>query len=330
MELHPTVAAEDTRPHVNVAPSPPHVPRSLGAAATPGAGTPGPARGDATPPGGTTLASGRKPHPPAAPVVWFALRKDVPRAGRRTAALAGFALCALVYVWASHQEWASATFFPRVTVLAATARELLLTPELWIDVIASGLRVTAGFLLAAALAIPLGVLMGSYRLFESFLQPPSEFMRYVPVPALVPLVMIFFGIDEGAKVALIFAGTFFQLLVMVADEIRRVPYELVQITQTLGATRTEIIRRVLFPAALPGICDALRLCNGWAWTYVVVAELVAATEGLGYRVLRFYRFIQTPQIYVYLLVLGLIGLTLDLALRRLNAHLFAWAETGRR
>jgi NitT/TauT family transport system permease protein len=316
---------------VNVAPSPSRVPHPVGAATTPRAGTPAPARpGDATPPAGTALASPRKPRPAGRPAVWFALRKDVPVAGRRIAALAGFAGCALLYVWASHQSWASATFFPRMTVLAETAREVLLAPELWLDVAASCLRVTAGFVLAAALAIPLGVLMGSYRLFESFLQPPSEFMRYVPVPALVPLIMIFFGIGESAKVALIFTGTFFQLLVMVADEIRRVPYELVQITQTLGATRSEIIRRVLFPAALPGICDALRLCNGWAWTYVVVAELVAATEGLGYRILRFYRFIQTPQIYLYLLVLGLIGLGLDLAFRRLNAHLFTWAETGRR
>ena len=155
-------------------------------------------------------------------------------------------------------------------------------------------------------------------------------MRYVPVPALVPLVMIFFGIGETAKVVLIFAGAFFQLVIMVADEVRRVPYELVADHADPGRPRSEIIGRVLFRAALPGIFDALRLCNGWAWTYVVVAEMVAASEGLGFRILRFYRFIQTPQIYLYLLLLGLIGLGLDLAFRRLNARLFAWSDTATR
>ena len=109
------------------------------------------------------------------------------------------------------------------------------------------------------------------------------------------------------KVMLIFVGTFFQLILMVADEIRRVPYDLIQVGYTLGAKRREILTHILWPAALPGIFDALRLCNGWAWTYLVVAELVAANEGLGYRILKFSRFLQTPKIFVYLIVLGIIA-----------------------
>src|SRR4029077_14359699 len=120
---------------------------------------------------------------------------------------------------------------------------------------------------------------------------------------------------------------FFQLALMVADEIRRVPYELLQVSYTLGASRWQAIRLVLWRAAMPGIFDALRLCNGWAWTYVVIAELVAANEGLGYRILKFSRFLQTPQIWVYLGVLGIIGLTLDLGFRLLNRRLFFWADT---
>src|SRR6185369_17404693 len=106
-----------------------------------------------------------------------------------------------------------------------------------------------------------------------------------------PLMMVLFGIGEMPKVMLIFVGTFFQLVLMVADEIRRVPYDLIQVGYTLGATRGEILAKILWPAALPGVFDALRLCNGWAWTYLVVAELVAANEGLGYRILKFSRFL---------------------------------------
>jgi len=117
---------------------------------------------------------------------------------------------------------------------------------------------------------------------------------------------------------------------MVADEIRRVPYELIQVGFTLGARRREILVQILWPAALPGVFDALRLCNGWAWTYLVVAELVAANEGLGYRILKFSRFLQTPKIFVYLIILGIIGLSLDFVFRRFNRAAFHWAVTDRR
>ncbi len=187
-----------------------------------------------------------------------------------------------------------------------------------------------GFLLSAALALPLGLLMGAFRLGEALLQPLTEFIRYIPVPALVPVVMIFFGIGELSKVMLIFIGTFFQLVLMVADETRRVPQELVQVSFTLGARRREIIPLVLLRGAMPGIYDALRLCHGWAWSYVIVAEIVAATEGMGFRILKYYRFLQSPRIWFYLLVLGGIGLALDLLFRAAGRRWFHWADASKR
>jgi len=139
---------------------------------------------------------------------------------------------------------------------------------------------------------------------------------------------VLFGIDELSKVALIWAGTFFQLVLMVADEIRRVPRELLEVSYTLGADRRFTITRVLWRAAKPGIFDALRLCNGWAWTYLVIAELVASEQGLGYRVLKFSRFLQTPRIWVYLAILGAIGLALDFSFRAAGRRLFRWADTA--
>lgn len=260
---------------------------------------------------------------------WFELRRDIPIAGYRALAAGGFVAVVALWAWLSHRAFVNPVFVPTPGSVWAAARDLLADENLWLDFKTSLLRVSAGFLLAALLGVPLGILIGSFKVFEGLLQPLTEFVRYIPVPALIPIFMVLFGIDELSKVMLIWVGTFFQLVLMVADETRRVPYELLQVSYTLGAGRREVLRLVMWRAAMPGIFDALRLCNGWAWTYLVVAELVAANEGLGYRVLKFSRFLQTPKIWVYLVLLGVIGLGLDLLFRLVNRRLFHWAETGK-
>jgi NitT/TauT family transport system permease protein len=192
------------------------------------------------------------------------------------------------------------------------------------DLRASFVRVLLAFALATAVAVPLGVLSGSLPLFEKLLQPVSEFVRYIPIPALIPLLIVIFGIDETPKIMLIFLGTVFQLLLMVSDEIHRVAHDLVQACYTLGGRWDEAITQVLLPAAAPGIFDAMRLCQGWAWTWLIVAELVAANEGMGFRILRYQRFLMTDKIFVYLIVLGLLGLVMDLLFRLAHRLLFHW------
>ncbi len=261
------------------------------------------------------------------PPDWLALRQAIPPALYYSLAVASFLTFLLVWAWASHTASIDKIFLPAPQAVWKSALELVADEALWGDIRISFARVTFGFLLSALLAIPVGLKIGSYAAAEAAIQPMTEFIRYIPVPALIPILMVFFGIGEMAKWMLIFIGTYFQLVLMVADEVRRVPYELVQTSQTLGATRREIERLVLWRAAMPGIFDAMRLCNGWAWTYLVVAELVAASEGMGYRILKFSRFLQTPKIWVYLILLGLIGLALDFVFRRLNRRVFHWADT---
>jgi NitT/TauT family transport system permease protein len=267
---------------------------------------------------------------PRARTRWLDLRHDIPTWSYRALAAGGFLLVFALWAWLSHRDWVNAVFLPTPGAVWEAARDALHDENLWPDLKMSFLRVSAGFLLAAAVGVPLGILMGSFKVFEGLLQPITEFVRYIPVPALIPIFMVLFGIDELSKVMLIFVGTFFQLVLMVADETRRVPHELLQVSYTLGARRREVLRLVMWRASMPGIFDALRLCNGWAWTYLVVAELVAANEGLGYRVLKFSRFLQTPKIWVYLLILGVIGLGLDMLFRLLNQRLFHWADTSKR
>jgi NitT/TauT family transport system permease protein len=267
------------------------------------------------------------PSRPRQRVRWLELRRDIPVWAYRLLVGAGFVVALLLWYGLSARELVDPVFLPTPRAVADAALEVLAAEDLRLDFRASFVRVGAGFLLAAVLGIPIGLCMGGFKSCEALLQPLTEFVRYIPVPALIPILMVIFGIDELPKVMLIWAGTFFQLSLMVADEVRRVPYELVQVSYTLGASRSLALRLVLWRAAMPGIFDALRLCNGWAWTYLVVAELVAANEGMGFRVLKFSRFLQTPKIWVYLLLLGVIGLALDLLFRRLNRRLFHWADS---
>lgn len=259
---------------------------------------------------------------------WLELRRDIPSRISRTLAVAGFAFCLLAWMLTASAHVVDPVFLPSPALVLQTMGDLFRDPVIWSDLWVSFVRVTIGFALSALVALPVGILIGSFKALEALIQPVTEFIRYIPVPALIPILMVTLGIGEQSKWALIFIGTYFQLVLMVADEIRRVPYELIQVAQTLGARRHETVRKVLWRAAMPGIFDALRLCNGWAWTYLIVAELVAANEGLGFRILKFSRFLQTPKIWVYLLLLGAVGLTLDLLFRAANRRLFRWAETS--
>jgi NitT/TauT family transport system permease protein len=263
------------------------------------------------------------------PGIAFQLRRNIPARRYRVLAIVGFAFFLLIWGLISASNIVDPVFLPSPVTVAHTMAEIFGDPTIWSDLWVSFVRVTIGFLLSAIAALPIGILMGSFKPIEAIIQPVTEFVRYVPVPALIPILMVTLGIGEESKWALIFIGTYFQLVLMVADEVRRVPYELLQVAQTLGATQREIIRRVLWRSAMPGIFDALRLCNGWAWTYLIVAELVAANEGLGFRILKFSRFLQTPKIWVYLILLGAIGLLLDLMFRALNRRLFQWAESSK-
>ena len=186
-----------------------------------------------------------------------------------------------------------------------------------------------GFFLSAALALPLGLLIGAFRPVEALLEPLTDFIRYMPAVAFIPLVMLWFGIEESAKIAIIFIGTFFQMVLMVAENVRLVPTAQIEAAQTMGATRGEIIRLVLLQSAKPAILDTMRITMGWAWTYLVVAELVASNSGLGYAILRAQRFLKTDTIFGGILLIGLIGLLMDQAFRWLHRRAFPYMHFKR-
>jgi NitT/TauT family transport system permease protein len=192
------------------------------------------------------------------------------------------------------------------------------------DTFISIYRVTLGWLISALIALPLGILIGTFRPVQALLEPLTDFIRYMPAVAFIPLVMLWVGIDEPSKIAIIFIGTFFQMVLMVAEDVRRVPQAQIEAAQTLGATRGEILRLVLLQGAKPALVDTLRVTMGWAWTYLVVAELVAANSGLGYAILKAQRFLQTDKIFAGIIIIGLIGLITDQLFRWAHRVAFPW------
>jgi NitT/TauT family transport system permease protein len=190
-------------------------------------------------------------------------------------------------------------------------------------------RVLGGFVIAALLALPLGVLMGAYKPVEAFFEPFVSFARYLPASAFIPLLILWAGIGEAQKLAVIFIGSFFNLVLMIAVAVGNTRRDLVEAAYTLGVRDRGLIRRVLIPGAAPEIAEILRMVLGWAWTYVIVAELIGASSGIGHMITDSQALLATDQIIFGIIVIGLIGLLSDLLFKAANRALFPWAQLGR-
>jgi NitT/TauT family transport system permease protein len=187
-------------------------------------------------------------------------------------------------------------------------------------------RVLGGFTIAAVLAIPLGMLMGAYKPIEAFFEPFVSFARYLPASAFIPLLILWAGIGEAQKLSVIFIGSFFQLVLMIAVSVGNTRRDLVEAAYTLGAGDRGIVTRVLMPSAAPDIAETLRMVLGWAWTYVIVAELIGASSGIGHMITDSQALLATDQIIFGIIVIGVIGLASDFAFKAFNRRLFPWAR----
>jgi len=191
---------------------------------------------------------------------------------------------------------------------------------------ASFYRVMMGFLLSAAVAIPLGLLMGTYPPLKHFFAPILDPLRFLPISALVPLFIVWFGIDDMQKIMFLFVGTFVYLLPLVVEAVERVDEVYLQTAMTLGAKPGQLIFNVLVPGSLPAIGEALRVMNGVGWTYVILAEVINAPLGLGALINVAGKRGHVDQIFALVLVILLIGVITDFIIRTINKQLFAWAE----
>ena len=257
--------------------------------------------------------------------IW-SVRQPVPRA---TATMLSIVMPVLVLgVWCvfSYGGLAPADFLPSPTEVVRGTLQLFLQYDLWTAIVISTRRIVMAFLLASAVALPLGVLMGAFtpihHLFESIMAP----LRYMPISAFIPLLILWFGIYEKQKIAFLFLGVFVYLLPVVVSAIRGVPEELVQTSLTLGASRMQVIRTVLLPAALPEIFDSFRVMNAISWTYVILAEAVNPEHGLGYMVELARTHQKASWSFAGLIVIGGIGILTDQLIRTVSMFLFRWRE----
>ncbi len=257
------------------------------------------------------------------------LRREI--SGRAYLSSAAGVLLLVLALWAAltYGGVVDPLFLPSPTEVVARGVELARRGVLWADARASIYRITVGFLISTAVALPLGVLMGTFRVAEATIEPPVALVRYMPVVAFVPLSILWTGIGDLQKFVIIFIGTFFQQVLMVADNVKTVPLEFVNIGATLGLGRLAILGRIILPAAAPAIWDTLRITLGWAWTYLVVAELVAAPSGLGFRIMQAQRYFQTDTIILGIATIGILGLATDTVFKVAHRLLFPWAREVR-
>jgi NitT/TauT family transport system permease protein len=243
--------------------------------------------------------------------------------------IAFFVVFVALWALATLGGFVSKTFLADPLTMVRSGWDLLANQGFAKDIGMTVWRVVGGFVIAAALAVPLGVAMGAFKPIEAFFEPFVSFARYLPASAFIPLLILWAGIGEAQKLAVIFIGSFFQLVLMIAVTVGNTRRDLVEAAYTLGATDRGIVTRVLMPASAPEIAETLRMVLGWAWTYVIVAELIGASSGIGHMITDSQALLATDQIIFGIIVIGVIGLVSDFAFKALNRSLFPWAQLGR-
>lgn len=257
------------------------------------------------------------------------LRQDIPDSVFSAAGIVIPVVLFLLWWAVTAMELVRPLFLPSPWSVLEEGWRQLSEGILFADASVSIYRILIGWLAATVVAVPIGILMGNYKLIEGLLEPLISTVRYMPVVALIPLSILWAGIGDGQKILILFLGTFFQQALMIMDNVKNIDLNLIRAGQTLGFTNNEILRRIILPAALPGIWDTFRITIGWTWTYLVVAELVAANAGLGRRIMDAQRYLSTDTILFGTLFIGLLGLLTDYLFKKGGRSLFKWSSQTR-
>jgi taurine transport system permease protein len=247
-----------------------------------------------------------------------------------TTAISVATMIALLALWwlASHFRWVPPLFLPTPETVFTRLYESALG-ELTDAPLAehfgwSIFRVFSAFVAACVTAIPIGIAMGVSRIARGVFDPPIEFYRPLPPLAYLPLIVIWFGIDEMSKVLLIYLACFAPLAMSARAGVRSVPQEQIHAAYSMGASKWQVIRHVIVPAAMPEILTAMRIAIGFGWTTLVAAEMVAATRGLGQMVLNASNFLRTDIVIMGIVVIGAVAYAFDLLMRYIERLVVPW------
>ena len=234
-----------------------------------------------------------------------------------------------IWVLATQLAWVNAILVPPPGQVVQTMFRLFAEQNFASDVLVSVLRVVVSFAMVCAVAVPLGLAMGAFPAIDAVLSPFVAAWRYLPAPSFIPILLMWFGTGEAPKLALLFLGVIFFLITLIADHTKEVRKELIETALTLGASQGVTVFRVMLPAVLPNILIAMRQMLAMAWTYLVIAEIVASTTGIGAMMMRARRFLHTDEILAGIIVIGALGLLFDMAFAALHRRLFPYLQEVR-
>lgn len=238
----------------------------------------------------------------------------------------GFFGLLLLWMGLSYGQVIDPVFLPTPTKVIRTLFTLFAHHDFINDISITALRVIVGFSLGAFFAIPLGVAMANWHLTNEILRPFIAFFRYIPVSGFIPLLILWTGIGFTQKILVIFFGIFFHLSILVADDASRTPIEILDTARILSANKFTLAIRVRLPFTLPAIFDDMRIMLGAAWTYIVLAELVAATSGIGNMMIQSQRFLLTDRVIAGLFTVGIIGIASDVLFRLIGKAVMPWTR----
>lgn len=254
------------------------------------------------------------------------LRVRVP-VSQRQAVVSSFGIWAVffgVWVLANRLGWVNEILVPPPEQVFQTIYTLFAEKGFASDVLISVLRVLVAFGIACVVAVPLGLAMGAFPAIDAVLAPFVSAWRYLPAPSFIPILLMWFGTGEAPKLVLLFLGVIFFLITLIADHTKEVRKELIETALTLGAGQRVTVFRVMLPAVLPNVVTAMRQMLAMAWTYLVIAEIVASTTGIGAMMMRARRFLNTDEILAGIIVIGALGLLFDVAFAAMHRRLFPY------
>jgi NitT/TauT family transport system permease protein len=272
----------------------------------------------------TTVASRRRRR--RRPPVFWRVRDDIPWRLEVALIIASLLLPLVVWQLLFFSKTVDPLFLPSPAATAKAAYNMITDGQLLDDTFASSRRVAFGFSISLLIAIPLGLGMGTFRSIRALFEPFIGFVRYAPATAFVPLLVIWLGLGEQPKIALVVLGTVFFNTLMTANVVWQVPSELIKVTHTLGAGSWSVFRKVIFPHSVPGMIDVARVNLAAAWNLIVVTEMFNAEFGLGRLIVRSQKFLHIDEIFAAIIVIGLIGVTTDVTLRMLRNRVAPWSQ----
>jgi NitT/TauT family transport system permease protein len=242
--------------------------------------------------------------------------------------LSSLSFFVLLAVWSlvSYTGLIKDFFLPTPTAVAKAVITLFVYQNFLRDVAMSVSRVSIGFAAATLIGVPVGIIIGLSKRAETFIEPVVDFIRYTPIPAFIPLFILWFGIGETEKIIVIGSSVFFQIVLMVANSVSLTPKPIVESALTLGVTRWQIITKVIYPFSRPRILDDLRVSMGWAWAVLTIAEIVGATSGIGFVIIQSQRLLQTARVIGAIIVIGSLGILTDALFKWLYRFCFPWAS----